>query len=107
MQAEEGIKLNGRRFLADFGAWNEEVAQALAREEGIVLGEDHWKIINLMRGFYEDYEVPPSGHVMCKAVREELGVTVFPKLSLESLFTGGCKQVCRIAGIPEYFRHAC
>jgi TusE/DsrC/DsvC family sulfur relay protein len=107
MYSAEDIKLNQRGFLADFGAWDIDVAQILAREEGMVLGESHWKIIKLMRGFYEDYQVPPSAHIICKAVTEELGAFAFPERMLKSLFTGGCKQACRIAGIPDYFCHAC
>ena len=107
MHSEEEIRLNQRGFLAEFGAWNIDVAQALARDEGIALGENHWKIIKLMRGFYEDYEVPPSAHIICKAVTDELGTYAFPERTLKTLFAGGCKQACRIAGIPDYFCHAC
>ena len=107
MNPEGGFELNKRGFLANFAAWNIDVAQTLAREEGVELSENHWKIIKLMRGFYEDYEVPPSAHIICKAVTDELGLYAFPERTLKNLFSGGCKQACRIAGIPDYFCHAC
>ena len=50
------IEVNGKSFetdeegyLANLGEWEKDLATAMAAEDGIDLGDDHWEIINFLR----------------------------------------------------------
>ena len=48
------LDLNEEGFLTDPSQWNEDVAVALARREGIdPLSERHWEVIRFMRHEFE------------------------------------------------------
>ncbi|HEX7034614.1 MAG TPA: TusE/DsrC/DsvC family sulfur relay protein [Pseudomonadales bacterium] len=89
-------------YLLNLGDWDESVAAALAREEGIELGEEHWTLIRLVRDFYRTYEVAPAMRVLVKHVRETLGEERGNSLYLLKLFPGSpAKRLAKIAGLPR------
>ena len=52
------IEVNGKSFetdeegyLANLGEWEKDLATAMAKEDGIDLGDDHWEIINFLREY--------------------------------------------------------
>lgn len=105
----KNVQLNGDGHLASFHDWNEEVAKALAEQDSFELQECHWEAIRFAREYYAKFEVNPSPRAMIK----EIGGKLSPyhkctKRSLEELFpNGGCKQACRLAGLPAYFCQGC
>ena len=48
-------------YLVEPGDWNEDVARALALEENIELGDDHWDTIRFMRDYYDEHQVITDG----------------------------------------------
>ena len=57
------IEVNGKSFetdeegyLANLSEWEKDLATAMAKEDGIDLGDDHWEIINFLREYYEEYQ---------------------------------------------------
>ena len=53
------IEVNGKSFetdeegyLANLSEWEKDLATAMAKEDGIDLGDDHWEIINFLREYY-------------------------------------------------------
>lgn len=101
------FELNRRGHLARFTDWDRGIAEILAEEEGLSLNDCHWDVIRFMRDYYAMHEVPPSPRVVIKGVGQTVSAHVpcTPK-HLESLFPrGGCKQACRVAGLPDYYRH--
>ncbi len=107
--AGRDIHLNPKGHLARFDDWDESVAEALATEQGLTLEPCHWAVIRFLREYYEFHEIPPSP----KVIAREVGNQVSPHLpctrkNLNSLFpAGGCKQACRLAGLPDYYCHSC
>lgn len=106
----QAAMLNKRGFLAKFSDWNRDLAEGMAREDGLELTECHWTVISYMREFFDRHEIPPSPRVIIKAIGEKLvagGVSCTRK-NLEALFPqGGCRQACRIAGLPDFYCHSC
>ena len=103
------VALNNKGFLADFSQWTDEIGKALAAEEGLELTECHWTAIHFLRDYYHQLEIPPSPRTMIKAVGDKIasGGTC-TRRTLEGLFPkGGCKQACRIAGLPSHYCHSC
>jgi tRNA 2-thiouridine synthesizing protein E len=103
------LELNQRGYLADFDAWDEDVAVAIAAEEGITLSECHWEVIRFLRDYYRTYETSPSPRVVVGGVGHKLTLNApCTRKTLDALFPqGGCKQACRIAGLPDYYCHGC
>jgi TusE/DsrC/DsvC family sulfur relay protein len=103
------VHLNKKGHLASFDDWNDELAQAMAAEEGLELTDCHWSVVNFLREYYAFHEIPPSSKVIVREIGHEVSRhTPCTRKDLESLFPkGGCKQACRIAGLPVYYCHAC
>lgn len=89
-------------YLLDLSAWNESVAESLARESGIELGPEHWQLVHLVRDFYRDFEVSPAMRVLVRHVRDALGPERGNSIYLMQLFPGSpAKELARIAGLPR------
>ncbi|MEP1216006.1 MAG: TusE/DsrC/DsvC family sulfur relay protein [Marinobacter sp.] len=94
---------NNEGFLECAGDWNPKVAEVIAGDDGISLGENHWEIIRFLRDFYKQHEMsPPSNRLFVKAVKEALGEEKGNSIYLMQLFPGTpAKTACRIAGLPR------
>ncbi len=103
------LELNRKGHLARFDDWDRDVAQAMAEDEGLTLTDCHWSVIGFLRDYYATHEIPPSPRVVVKTIGQEISAHVpCTRKHLDALFPkGGCKQACRIAGLPNYYCHAC
>ena len=102
------VPLGPKGFVADFDDWDEEVARAMARNEGLELQDCHWKAITFIREFFRQHEIPPTPRILIKEVGEQLHEYRCTYGTLKTLFPdGGCKQACRLAGLPDYYCASC
>ena len=80
--------------------WSKEAAQALSEQEGIVLTQDHWRVMNYLQEYYLLHGWPSSIHTLTQkldAAFADHGGASF----LYQLFPGGpLAQGCRLAGLP-------
>lgn len=97
------IDVNGKKvevdedgFLVNLADWDESVAKFLAEQEGIEeLGEDHWKLINYLKNYFDEYGIAP----MVRKMTKESGFTL---KEIYDLFPSGpAKGACKIAGLPK------
>lgn len=89
-------------YLLDWRAWSPAVADAMARRDGVELGEDHWTVIGILREYYAEYEVAPPVRVLVRLLAERLGGPSASSRTLYRLFPEGpAKQACRYAGLPK------
>ena len=89
-------------YLRDLTDWSPEVAEWLARREGIALTSEHWRIIRLVRAFYAAHDLSPAMRPLVRQVRAELGASKGSSLYLLKLFPGNpAKVVAKIAGLPR------
>ncbi len=90
------VDVDAEGFLTDPQQWNEQIAAAIATEEGIAeLTDRHWLVINFMRQTYLDSGSAPSIRTLGKAS----GV---PIKELYQLFPHGpAKAAAKVAGIPK------
>lgn len=103
------LLFNKHGFLANFDDWDNDLARALAENEGVQLTDCHWSVINFLRKYYAFHEIPPSPKVIIRTIGEEVSRhTPCTRKTLDALFPdGGCKQACRIAGLPTHYCHSC
>ena len=109
MYALRKSEVNERGFLTHPEQWTPEVAVAIAEAEGVVLTDTHWVVLNTIREFYAENEVPVSYHVVCPVIDEALRPLRYSCVhAMKQLFpSGGIKQASRIAGVPDYFCFGC
>jgi len=87
-------------YLVDPAQWNEQVAEELARQERIVLSDEHWAVIRFMREYYEQHQIAPDARHVMKHLAEYKGAGNAGRNDLFVLFPYGyVKQACKIAGM--------
>ena len=89
-------EFDDKGYLKEFDAWNRDLAAALAAEDGIAeLTDEHWRVIDFLRGHQAERGVAPMVRVLCK----ETGFTL---KEIYTLFPNGpAKGACRVAGLPR------
>jgi TusE/DsrC/DsvC family sulfur relay protein len=94
------MKLDNEGYLLDPADWSDEVAEALARAEHIVLTEEHWAVLRFMRQYYEEHAIPADARFAIRCLAEQRGHGTGARKRLFELFPYGyVKQACRIAGM--------
>ncbi len=90
------FEVDGDGFLKNPEIWNKEVAELIARYDGIEeLTEQHWAVINIIRRNYEEKGMAPMIRLICK----ETGLKLRQIYELFPL--GPARGACRVAGLPK------
>jgi TusE/DsrC/DsvC family sulfur relay protein len=90
------VQVDEDGFIQEPEKWNQAVAKAIAQTEDVEeLTDDHWKVINYLRDYYQEYGVAPMVRKLCK----ETGVSF--KEIYELFPSGPAKGACKIAGLPK------
>ncbi len=94
--ADSPVDLDAEGFLTDPQQWNEEIARAIAAQNGVPeLTERHWLVVRFMRERYLASGIAPS----IRSLGKESGV---PIKELYQLFPKGpAKLAAKIGGIPK------
>lgn len=92
----ENVAVNNEGFMTDPNEWTKEIAEVIARQEGIeTLTEDHWKIIDFCRETGLESGAAPT-------LRQ---ITTGTGLSTKELFKlfpkGPAKKVAKISGLGK------
>ena len=90
-------------YLVSPDDWNREMAEALAREENLVLTDVHWIAINFVRDYYAEHQITPDIRHVAKHLATHLGCDKKAgKARLFELFPYGyVQQTCKIAGMKR------
>lgn len=89
-------------FLRNLSDWSPEVAEQIARNEGIVLSPAHWEILQLLRDYYREFDASPAMRPLVKYCKVKLGPDKGRSIYLLKLFPGSpAKLGSKIAGLPK------
>jgi len=90
------LEVDDDGFLQDPTLWNEKVALALAGADGVAeLTAAHWKVINYIRAYYQQFAIAP----MIRKIVKETGCSL---REIYELFPSGpAKGACKVAGLPK------
>ena len=90
------VEVDAEGFLLDAEQWNEQMAEEIARANGIeTLTDRHWQVVDFMRKTYLESGSAPS----IRSVGKTSGV---PIKELYELFPKGpAKLAAKIGGIPK------
>jgi tRNA 2-thiouridine synthesizing protein E len=94
--AGQTVQVNEEGFMMDPGEWNQEIAVAIATDEGIAeLTPNHWKVIDYCREVGLDSGSAPT----LRNITKGAGV---PTKQLFGLFPKGpAKKVAKISGLGK------
>jgi len=93
------LRADGR--LDNLNDWTTELAEALAKNEGLLLTEQHWNVINTMREYYEEFNLSPILKLLRRELSKKYGSELASIDVLDKLFPNGVQhQGSRLAGIP-------
>ena len=94
------VEFGDEGYLNDPESWSEEIARQLARNEGIELSAEHWKIIGFMRAYYADHGRAADARFVIKYLADRMGYGDDARARLFELFPYGyVLQACKIAGM--------
>ncbi|MGQ9768539.1 MAG: TusE/DsrC/DsvC family sulfur relay protein [Anaerolineae bacterium] len=90
------VEVDEDGFIQDPGCWSEQLAAAIAQTEDVPeLTENHWKVINYLRNYYQQFGIAPMIRKLCKD-------TGFSLKEIYEMFPSGpAKGACKIAGLPK------
>jgi tRNA 2-thiouridine synthesizing protein E len=95
--------LSDNGFLKDHTLWAAAIAKFFAKEEGILLNCIHWKIIWVLRGYFEIKNTIPNNRLLVNILKNYYPNILNSDLVLYRLFpTSPILQAARIAGLPEH-----
>jgi len=106
--AQHAVEVEGRKvatdsegYLRDLDDWSEAFARALARQEGLVLTDEHWEVIRFLRAYFHEHAVQPQVRVMIRHFAQAWGAQRGNNHHLHDLFPRGGpqKQGNRLAGL--------
>ena len=90
-------------YLVDPQDWDEEVAQVIAKEEGVELDEERWEIIRYMRTYQEEHQIAPDARFVFQFIADKNGLN--KKDARQKFFEmfpyGYVKQPLKIAGLKQ------
>jgi tRNA 2-thiouridine synthesizing protein E len=93
---ELAVKFDRERFMTDPNEWTPQIAEILAREEGIdPLTERHWQVIRFVRDEFQRSGESPT----LRTINKKSGVET--KELYELFPKGPAKKVARIAGLGK------
>ena len=94
--AGKDIEVDEDGFVQNPEDWDEEIAAAMAVDEGISeLTDEHWKMINYLRDYYLKFGIAPMIRKLCKDTGFKL------KYVYELFPSGPAKGACKLAGLPK------
>lgn len=97
------VELGGRQvavdedgFIQEPDKWDRVIGEALAKTEGVEsMSEDHWKLVDYIRGYYQKFGIAPMVRKVCKETGFKL------KYVYELFPSGPAKGACKVAGLPK------
>ena len=90
------IEVDEDGFMQEPEVWDEKIALALASTEAVdELTDEHWKVVNYLREYYQQFGIAPMIRKLCKQ-------TGFSLKEIYDLFPSGpAKGACKVAGLPK------
>jgi tRNA 2-thiouridine synthesizing protein E len=106
------IEVNGKTIetdsngnLVNYQDWNEDVAKALAAEEGIELTQQHWDVLEYLR---DEYITNNNNQPMERVILKDMSKRWGKKLSSKDMYKlfplAPSKQGNKVAGLPYVAR---
>ncbi|MCP4408857.1 MAG: TusE/DsrC/DsvC family sulfur relay protein [Gammaproteobacteria bacterium] len=98
----KALETDEQRYLESISEWEPTVAETIAKLDAIELTDEHWTIINILRDYYDEYQVAPAVQVLNRNIGKKLGRDKGNSKFVYDLFPEGpAVQACQYAGLPK------
>lgn len=97
---ERTVEREPGEYLDDLPPWDRAEAERLAAVEGLVLNEEHWEVIHLLRKQFQLHGQVRSGRVLVEALNEAFHHRGGSRYLYKLFPHGPVAQASRIAGLP-------
>ena len=87
-------------FLIELDDWSESLAHSLAADEDITLSDEHMKVLNYLRKYYDKNGQGYHARTLLNVLEFEFGKWQGKKYLYELFPKGPVSQGCKLAGIP-------
>ena len=92
--AQAKLNVTEEGYLTDFSQWTNEIGFELAKEQGIIMTDEHWKVIDYIQEQYNN-----NDPLSIRGIKKSGVINV---KEFYALFPGGpLKKATLIAGIPK------
>jgi len=99
---EINLLLDKNGHLKDFNLWNKSMAKQLAKLDDIVISQEQWQIINLVRKIYLLTNTTPPMRLLIKAIRNQISEDIASSRHLYRIFPDGpVRLASKYAGLPK------
>ncbi len=100
------IETDEEGYLVNPSDWAQDVAEALAMSEDVVMSETHWGLVDYFRQYWSENQVHPTMHLIVRDLGQSLGKSFHEEKAyvkfLYGLFPSDpIRQLCKIAGLPK------
>lgn len=96
------VDVDKEGFLVSLSDWSPEVAGEIAAAEGIDLTDEHWRVVEIVRDYYDRFHISPAARIIVKQLEKSLGAQQGTSIYLMRLFGGRpARVVTKIAGLPK------
>ncbi|HWR58038.1 MAG TPA: TusE/DsrC/DsvC family sulfur relay protein [Thermodesulfovibrionales bacterium] len=96
------IEIDEDGYIVNLDDWSKELADHIAKIEGVDMTESHWEVVNFLRDYYQKYQIAPMIKILVKEIGKVMGPEKGNTKYLYELYPGGpAKQACKIAGLPK------
>ncbi len=101
MVDDKEVRTCSEGYIVDMGEWSEGFVQAQSAVEGLELTDEHWEVVEFLRGYYEEHRVQCEVRKMIKYFKQVWGAERGNSSYLHKIFPRGGpqKQGNRLAGL--------
>lgn len=98
----KSFEVDEEGYLLDPEHWSKELAEHMAKGDGLDLSDAHWEVINFLREYFQKYQIAPMIKILTKELGKTMGKEKGNTKYLYELYPAGpAKQACRYAGLPK------
>jgi tRNA 2-thiouridine synthesizing protein E len=95
------VKTDQHGHLLDVKQWNEEVATALAKTDGIDLTPDHWLVIYAVRDIFDITGETPPMRLLIKELNNRIETEINSRFLYRIYPDGPVRLASKHAGLPK------
>ncbi len=82
--------------------WNKDLANIIAKKEGLLMSNIHWLVIIYFRCYFFKNKSLPNNRILLSYLNKTFMLKKFNSIDLYKLFPKGLfKQVCLIGNLPK------
>jgi tRNA 2-thiouridine synthesizing protein E len=101
------IELDAEGYLIDLADWSAALSERMAEDDGLVLTNDHWLLIDFLHRFYKAYHIAPELPILSRRLCKDQRDCRWTRKYIKRLFPDGARTACRYAGLPAPVGKSC